>query len=74
MRVDEFSGHHVQRIKQECEEGIAKQSRDVESETKLSDKTQTNRSNEDTKNFIGGLSSWYGSLGPCFSVSFPDHQ
>ncbi|KAM5558126.1 exosome complex component RRP45A [Rosa sericea] len=58
MRVDEFSGHHVDRIKQESEEGIAKQSGDVESETKLSDKTQTNRSNEDTKNFIGGPSSW----------------
>ena len=44
MRIDECSGHHVERIKQDT----------------LSDKSKTNRSNEDTKNFTGGPSSWYG--------------
>lgn len=59
MRVDEFSGHHVERLKQVPEEGIAYQSGGVESETISSDDTQINRSNADTKNFIGGPSSWY---------------
>ena len=59
MRVDEFSSPHVEKIKQVSEEGTANKSGNVESETKFSDKKQTNRSNEDTKNFIGGPSSWY---------------
>ncbi|XP_004288603.1 PREDICTED: protein RRP45A-like [Fragaria vesca subsp. vesca] len=58
MGVDEFSGHHVERLKQVPEEGIAYQSGGVESETISSDNTQINRSNADTKNFIGGPSSW----------------
>ncbi|KAK9902439.1 hypothetical protein M0R45_001678 [Rubus argutus] len=58
MRIDDFSSSHVERIKQVSEEGTANQSGNVESETKFSDKRQTNRRNEDTKNFIGGPSRW----------------
>ncbi|VVA37774.1 PREDICTED: exosome [Prunus dulcis] len=51
------SVYHMERLKPVSEEGIANQSEDVEGETQLSDKRQTNKVN-DAKNFIGGPSSW----------------
>lgn len=48
---------HMERLKPVSEEGIANQSEDVEGETQLSGKRQTNKVN-DTKIFIGGPSSW----------------
>lgn len=47
----------MERLKPVSEEGIANQSEDVEGETQLSGKRQTNKVN-DVKNFIGGPSSW----------------
>lgn len=56
--VNELSNHHMERLKMESEESCVTQSSDVEAKTQLSEQGRTNRSDEDTRSFIGGPSSW----------------
>lgn len=56
--VNELSSHHMERLKMESEESCVTQSSDVEVKTQLSEQGRTNRSDEDTRSFIGGPSSW----------------
>lgn len=56
--VNELSNHHMERLKMESEESCVTQSSDVEVKTQLSEQGRTNRSDEDTRSFIGGPSSW----------------
>ncbi|XP_034674405.1 exosome complex component RRP45A-like isoform X1 [Vitis riparia] len=56
--VNELSSHHMERLKMESEESCVTQSSDVEVKTQLSEQGRTNRSDENTRSFIGGPSSW----------------
>ncbi|XP_050140455.1 exosome complex component RRP45A-like isoform X1 [Malus sylvestris] len=58
VQQNSSSVNHMEGIKMMSEEGVANQSEGAESETKLSDKKQTNKGNEDAKDFIGGPSIW----------------
>ncbi|KAB2606196.1 protein RRP45A-like [Pyrus ussuriensis x Pyrus communis] len=52
------SVNHMERLRPMSEEGVANQSGGAAGETELSEKRQTNKGNEDAKNFTGGPSSW----------------
>ncbi|XP_009374919.2 exosome complex component RRP45A isoform X2 [Pyrus x bretschneideri] len=58
VQQNSSSVNHMEGLKTMSEEGVANQSEGAEGETKLSDKKQTNKGNEDAKDLIGGSSIW----------------
>ncbi|KAM1342850.1 hypothetical protein ACFX2F_007117 [Malus domestica] len=57
VQQNSSSVNHMERLKRMSEEGVANQSEGAAGETELSEKRQTNKGNEDAKNFTGGPSS-----------------
>ncbi|KAL5567090.1 hypothetical protein UlMin_030254 [Ulmus minor] len=56
--TSEVSSHHSDRLKPMSEQSIPNQHENVQDETKPFEQRQINKGNKDSKNFIGGPSSW----------------
>ena len=60
--TSEVSSHHSDRLKPMSEQCIPNQHENVQDETKPFEQRQINKGNKDSKNFIGGPSSWYAAI------------